>query len=61
MSPDDDEALLAALRVLADCPDHLQQLSRRALERAARYTPRAMAEQTLAVYQQTLAQQAVPA
>jgi glycogen synthase len=53
--PDDEEALLAALQVIARDPLRRQELGRRASERAVRYSPAAMAEGMLAVYEPLLA------
>lgn len=53
--PDDDEALAAALRVLARDDELRRELGHRARRRAARYTPEAMARSYLAVYDRVLA------
>jgi glycosyltransferase involved in cell wall biosynthesis len=57
--PDDDEAILAALRGL--CADGRRRggLAARAQERAAMYTPAATAERMLAVYERVLKTSAV--
>jgi glycosyltransferase involved in cell wall biosynthesis len=59
--PDDDEALAAALRLVARDGELRRELAHRALRRAARYTPQAMAEGTVAVYRRALDRAAVAA
>jgi glycosyltransferase involved in cell wall biosynthesis len=59
--PDDDEAIVAALRDL--CADDRRRgaLAARAHERAAMYTPAAMAQRMLALYERVLARSALGA
>lgn len=59
--PDDDEAILAALRDLSSDEGRRAGLAARALKRAAMYTPAAMAERMLALYERVLTQPAVGA
>lgn len=59
--PDDDDALLGALRLVARDPELRGELAYRASRRARRYTPEAMAERTLAVYRRVLDRTAVAA
>lgn len=55
VAPDDHESLATVLNRLIDDPDLRQQQARRARERAARYTPAAMAAGYLEAYDQVLA------
>jgi glycogen synthase len=59
--PDDDEAILAALRDLCANEGRRGDLTARAHERAAMYTPAAMAERMLALYERVLTKSAVGA
>ena len=58
-SPDDDEAVLAAVRDLCTNRDRRLDLAARAERRASRYTPEAMAAGMRALYTRVLAQTAV--
>ena len=59
--PDDDEAILAALRDLCLDTGRRAGLAARAQERAATYTPALMAERMLALYERVLTTSAVGA
>jgi glycogen synthase len=57
--PDDDDALAAALRLLARTPELRRELAHRARRRSSRYTSEQMADGYLAAYRHVL--EAVPA
>jgi glycosyltransferase involved in cell wall biosynthesis len=58
--PDDDEALLAALRDLCRSEDRRRELAASALRRAERYTPDAMGTAVRSLYARVCAQPHVP-
>lgn len=55
--PDDDDAIAAALRLLARDDELRVEVGQRARRRAARYTPESMALAYLAVYERVLARE----
>lgn len=59
--PDEDDALAAALQLLARDPELRRELAFRAARRARRYLPETTAARTLAVYRRVLARTAVAA